>query len=210
MGLKQGLEVLVETARIDPAVRIVLMGDGNQRGHLQGLAAGLPNLDFLPPAEDADFPDVLAAADVLTVTQRASVLDMSIPSKLTSYFAAGRPVVASVADGGGTAQEVLRSEAGLLVAPEDPWALLKAVRGLAGDPARAERLGARGPVYVAAHLSREAGLARISALLTEALEPRGASVASVASVAQRGTEVSDRAIARPGGARGAGRTGPAA
>jgi glycosyltransferase involved in cell wall biosynthesis len=79
-------------------------------------------------------------------------------------------VVASVAAEGGTAQEVLRSEAGVLVAPEDPGALLKAVRGLAEDPVRAEDLGARGPVYVAAHLSREAGLARISALLAEAME----------------------------------------
>jgi glycosyltransferase involved in cell wall biosynthesis len=172
MGLKQGLEVLVETARLDPAVRVVLMGDGNQREHLHKLAGGLPNLDFLPPADDADFPELLAAADILTVTQRASVLDMSIPSKLTSYFATGRPVVASVAAEGGTAQEVLRSEAGLLVPPEDPEALLKVIRALAEDPAAGDELGARGPVYVAAHLSRRAGLARVSALLAEALDIR--------------------------------------
>ncbi|MFD3456508.1 glycosyltransferase family 4 protein [Streptomyces sp. NPDC058691] len=170
MGLKQGLDVLVEAARRDPSVRIVLMGDGNQRERLRQLAADVPNLEFAPPAGDAEFPDVLAAADVLAVTQRASVLDMSIPSKLTSYFAAGRPVVASVAAEGGTAQEVLRSEAGLLVAPEDPEAFLKAVRALAQDPQAADELGARGPAYVAAHLSREAGLARISALLAEALD----------------------------------------
>ncbi|WP_431953371.1 glycosyltransferase family 4 protein [Actinacidiphila sp. bgisy167] len=186
MGLKQGLEVLVEAARLDPSVRIVLMGDGNQREHLRELAAQVPNLEFAPPAEDADFPDVLAAADVLAVTQRASVLDMSIPSKLTSYFAAGRPVVASVAAEGGTAQEVLRSEAGLLVEPEDPGAFLKAVRALAQDQEAATALGARGPAYVAAHLSREAGLSRISALLTEALDtaaeavdPEGSDVGGV-------------------------------
>ncbi|SCE21324.1 Glycosyltransferase involved in cell wall bisynthesis [Streptomyces sp. SolWspMP-sol7th] len=120
MGLKQGLEVLVESARRDPAVRFVLMGDGNQRAHLEELGRGVPNLDFLPPADDADFMDVLAAADVLAVTQRASVLDMSVPSKLTSYFAAARPVIASVAAEGGTAHEVLRSGAGLLVAPRGP------------------------------------------------------------------------------------------
>lgn len=170
MGLKQGLEVLVETARLDPAIRIVLMGDGNQREHLKALAGGLPNLDFLPPAEDADFPDVLAAADVLAVTQRASVLDMSIPSKLTSYFAAGRPVLASVAADSGTAQEVLRSEAGVLVPPQDAGALLKAVRTLAESPQAAAELGARGPLYADARLSRAAGLARISALLAEALD----------------------------------------
>ncbi|WUH95976.1 glycosyltransferase [Streptomyces sp. NBC_00433] len=169
MGLKQGLEVLVEAARLDPGLHVVLMGDGNQRDKLREAAGGLPNLHFAPPADDAEFPDVLAAADVLAVTQRASVLDMSIPSKLTSYFAAGRPVLASVAAAGGTAQEVERSGAGLVVAPEDPRALLDAVRALADDPDRADALGARGPLYVREHLSREAGLARIDALLAEAL-----------------------------------------
>ncbi|MET8329324.1 glycosyltransferase [Streptomyces sp. NPDC005181] len=169
MGLKQGLEVLVDAARLAPDVRIVLMGDGNQREALRTRAAGLPNLDFLPPAGAGEFTDVLAAADVLAVTQRASVLDMSVPSKLTSYFVSGRPVVASVADEGGTAQEVRRSGAGVLVAPEDPGALLAAVRRLVDGPAEADALGARGPEYVAHHLSREAGLARFDALLTEVL-----------------------------------------
>ncbi|AWL41192.1 MULTISPECIES: glycosyltransferase [Streptomyces] len=169
MGLKQGLDVLVGLARLAPHVRVVLMGDGNQRAALRASAAGLPNVDFLPPAGAAEFPDVLAAADVLAVTQRASVLDMSVPSKLTSYFVSGRPVVASVAAEGGTADEVRRSGAGVLVAPEDPAALLAAVRALTEDPAASDALGAHGPDYVAHHLSREAGLARFDALLTEVL-----------------------------------------
>ncbi|KDQ70165.1 glycosyltransferase [Streptomyces halstedii] len=169
MGLKQGLDVLVGLARLAPHVRVVLMGDGNQRAALRTSAAGLPNVDFLPPAGAAEFPDVLAAADVLAVTQRASVLDMSVPSKLTSYFVSGRPVVASVAAEGGTADEVRRSGAGVLVAPEDPAALLAAVRALTEDPAASDALGAHGPDYVVHHLSREAGLARFDALLTEVL-----------------------------------------
>lgn len=170
MGLKQGLEVLVDAARLAPDIRIVLMGDGNQRDALVARAAGLANLDFLPPAAAGEFTDILAAADVLAVTQRASVLDMSVPSKLTSYFVSGRPVIASVADGGGTAQEVQRSGAGLLVAPEDPAAVLAAVRKLVETPAAAGELGAQGPRYVARSLGREAGLARFDALLTEVLQ----------------------------------------
>ena len=169
MGLKQGLEVLVEAARRDPATRVVLLGDGNQRAHLEAVGAGIPNLEFLEPVGDDEFPDVLAAADVLAVTQRASVLDMSVPSKLTSYFAAGRPVVASVAAEGGTAHEVLRSGAGVLVAPEDPDALLAEIRRLGQDPVAADALGAQGPRHVAAHLTRAAGLARIDALIDEAM-----------------------------------------
>ncbi|MFG2773873.1 glycosyltransferase family 4 protein [Streptomyces sp. NPDC048350] len=169
MGLKQGLEVLVEAARRDPKTRVVLLGDGNQRAHLTELGAGIPNLEFMAPVGDDEFPDTLAAADVLAVTQRASVLDMSVPSKLTSYFAAGRPVVASVAAEGGTAHEVQRSGAGVLVPPEDPDALLAEIRRLGDDPAAAEALGAQGLRHVEAHLTRAAGLARIDALIEEAL-----------------------------------------
>jgi hypothetical protein len=43
------------------------------------------------------------------------------------------------------------------------------------NPAAADELGARGPRHVAAHLGREAGLARHDALLAEALGgPAGA------------------------------------
>nr|WP_217205878.1 glycosyltransferase [Streptomyces sp. AC550_RSS872] len=173
MGLKQGLDVLVEAARIGaretPRLRIVLMGDGSRRTHLERLATGLPNVDFLKPVPDADFPDVLAAADVLALTQRASVDDMSLPSKLTSYFASGRPTVASVAAQGGTAQEVRRSGAGVVVRADDPAALHGCVAELMGDPGRLAALGARGPAYVRERLSPEAGLGRITAMLSEAL-----------------------------------------
>lgn len=169
MGLKQGLEVLVDVARLAPELRVVLMGDGNQREQLRALAGGLPNLDFMAPVDEADFADVLAAADVLAVTQRGSVLDMSLPSKLTSYFAAGRPVVAAVAADSGTALEIARSGAGVVAPPEDAGGLLATVRALVADPARVEALALRGPVYADAHLSRAAGLARLDALLAEAL-----------------------------------------
>lgn len=175
MGLKQGLDVLIEAARQLPQVRVVLMGDGSQRGRLKQLARSVPNVSLLPPAAEVDFPDVLAAADALVVTQRSTVLDMSVPSKLTSYFAAGRPVIASVAAGGGAAQEILRASAGWLVPPEDPAALAAVAREVAADPGAADAVGARGADYARAHLGRVAGLGRVNALLDEALAGRGAS-----------------------------------
>ncbi len=107
-----------------------------------------------------------------SVTQKASVLDMSLPSKLTSYFMTGRPVIASVAAEGGTAKEVLRSGAGSVVAPEDPKALLAEIRSFADDPEGASRLGAHGPHYAERHLSSRAGLDRITALLRPRAAPR--------------------------------------
>ncbi len=175
MGLKQGLEHVVTAARVaerggDP-VRFVLMGDGNQRAALMALAQGVSAIEFLAPQPADRFMDVLAAADVLLVNERASVVDMSLPSKLTSYFMAGRPVVAATNPLGLTAREVARSGAGLSVPAEDPGALLAALGALRASPALASDLGANGPRYATAHLGAEAAYDRVERFLAGLLEP---------------------------------------
>lgn len=159
MGAGRGLDVLVEAARLDPTLRVVLMGEGARRDALRTMAGGLPNLDFAPLAAETEFPDVLGAADVLALA------DPAVPPELTSYFAAGRPVVAAVPADSGTAREIARAGAGAVVPPAEPAALLAAVRALAADDAAA----AQARNYATTHLTPSAGLARIDALLAEAL-----------------------------------------
>lgn len=165
MGLKQGLENVIACARLaqgsSPELLFVLMGDGNQRAMLVELAAGLPNVRFLDPQDDAMFPNVLASADVLLVNQRPSVTDMSLPSKLTSYFAAGRPVVAAVAPESEAAREIAVSGGGIVTAPGQPRELLTAILSITDDPVRANALGHQGQVYAREALAAENALARI-------------------------------------------------
>lgn len=165
MGLKQGLEQVVDAAQIaahrgDP-IRFVLMGDGSQRSLLTERARGLANVSFLPVQPDDVFADTLASADVLLLSERASVVDMSLPSKLTSYFAAGRPVVAAVLPSGATAREVTRSGGGLVVAAGYPDELLGALQRLRSEPAVAIRLGETGRAYAEGVLGREGAFRRI-------------------------------------------------
>jgi colanic acid biosynthesis glycosyl transferase WcaI len=157
MGLKQGLENVVDAARLAGRycpgdVRFVLMGDGSQRAALEAEGAGVAALEFRDPAPGPEYADVLAAADVLLVNERPSNVDMCLPSKLTSYLHAGRPVVAASPLDGGTAAEVRRSGAGVVVAAGVPAALLEAVRRIADDPAAAAAHGAAGRAYAASHL----------------------------------------------------------
>jgi colanic acid biosynthesis glycosyl transferase WcaI len=151
MGVKQGLENVVEAARAADAagapVRFVLLGDGNQRGRLAALGAGIERLTFLDPLPGDRFPDALAAADVLVVNEAPSVAEMSAPSKLTSYFAAGRPVVAASWPHSAASAELGRAEAGVRVDPGVPTALLEAVRTTAADPSAATATGERGRAY---------------------------------------------------------------
>jgi colanic acid biosynthesis glycosyl transferase WcaI len=169
MGLKQGLEQVVEAAKVaddrNAPVRFVLMGDGNQRETIQRIANGASRLSFRPFVGRAELPNVLAAADVLLVSERESVVDMSLPSKLTSYFAAGRPVVAAVHPNGATAREVERAGAGVVSPAGQPPELLAAVLELRRHPEKAERMGAKGAQYAVTSLGPGEALQRADALV---------------------------------------------
>jgi glycosyltransferase involved in cell wall biosynthesis len=169
MGLKQGLENVVTAAKLaarqpDP-IQFVFIGDGNQRHVLQQLAAGLPNVRFLPPLPAADFPNALAAADVLLVNQRPTITDMCLPGKLTSYLAACRPVVAAVADTSEPARELISARAGLVIPAGDPDALLDTLMQIRQNPDKATEMSERGARFAAEHLTPAASFAAIDDFL---------------------------------------------
>jgi glycosyltransferase involved in cell wall biosynthesis len=162
-GHKQGLDNLLDTASLlgDERVKIVLVGGGNDLERLRDSAheRSLANVEFVGPQAAGAWDAVLQAADVLLVNQRASVTDMSLPSKLTSYFAAGRPVVGAVREDSETAREIDSADAGVVVPPADPARLRDAILELRNDPDRAQRLGVNGKAYAESVLSAGTALA---------------------------------------------------
>ncbi|MGA7051840.1 MAG: glycosyltransferase [Mycobacterium sp.] len=162
MGAKQGLENVVAAARLADEqgvdIRFVLVGDGNQRKLLQQSAKGVQRIQFKDPLETEDYRQVLACADVLLVNERPGVGEMSVPSKLTSYFSAGRPILAATDANGVTAAEIQDSGAGVVVPAGDPVALLDAAVHLAHNIEVGKRLGVAGQQYVRRLLSRERAL----------------------------------------------------
>ena len=124
MGVKQGLENVIQAAKISHnkklPLRFVLLGDGNQRTKLQETCGDLPNLDFLDPMDDEDFQATLKAADILLVNELPGVIDMAVPSKLTTYFAMAKPILAATDSGSATSDEIKLSNAGRrVVTPEN-------------------------------------------------------------------------------------------
>lgn len=175
MGLKQDLHNVVEAARLAAAGRadllFVLVGDGSTRNGLRQAAAGLPNVLFVDPLPESRYPLALAAADCLLLNERASVRDMSMPSKLTSYFAAGRPVVAATDPHGAAAAELGRAGAGVLVEPGHPADLLAAVLRMLGDPVRCAGYGRNGRRYAAERLSAQVAAERVAAFTRALCDP---------------------------------------
>lgn len=163
MGAKQGLENVVEAARLADReglpIRFVLLGAGNQRAHLEELGQGIERLQFIDPLPEGEFELAMAAADVLVLNERPEIAEMCVPSKLTSYFAAGRPLVAATSPRSAATHEVEVSGGGMTVTPGEPQALLDAALAMSMDKPAAARMGLLGQAFAAEVLSADAARA---------------------------------------------------
>jgi colanic acid biosynthesis glycosyl transferase WcaI len=179
MGRKQGLMHVVRAAGAgtNPRVRWVLVGDGEDRAALVDAAAAWgvdDRVHFVPFQRDTQLSQMFAAADVLLVHQLRAVKDTVIPSKLLTYMAAGRPVLAAVNPASQAAELLLEADGGVLVAPEDPAALGAAAHEL--SEACAERLGvfgARNRAYAERHFDERHVLAAHERFMLDVLGDTG-------------------------------------
>jgi colanic acid biosynthesis glycosyl transferase WcaI len=145
MGRKQGLETLLEAARLVAAagesrVRFLICGDGVERAELGAAAKGLTNVSFAPLVPLDRLNSLLNLADIHVLPQRADAEDLVFPSKLTNMLASGRPVV-STARAGTQIASVLDG-CGVVVPPGDAAALARALCELAADELQRRVLGA--------------------------------------------------------------------
>lgn len=137
---QQGVDVLVRAVATLPEVQLVLAGDGAERPALHrlvdrlGLGDRVRFLGFVPRAE---FPGLLASADVLALPSRYEELGTAVLEGMR----AGVPVVA--ADTGGVSSVIDDGVTGLLVPPGRPTTLAAALQRVLTDDALAERLARR-------------------------------------------------------------------
>lgn len=158
MGAKQDLENVVHAAEIlkdSSEIKIYLVGHGNQENNLKLLCHGKKNIFILPAASEEDYSALLSAADLLLVNERITQMDMSLPSKLTSYLFSGRPVLASVPPNGAT-WKFLDGIAELVEAG-NPMALAQKIIELSKNPKRLKELSDLGYKFAKDNLDAEKG-----------------------------------------------------
>lgn len=99
-------------------------------------------------------PAFFAQADAMLVTlRREPIFALTIPGKVQSYLASGRPIIAAL-DGEG-ARIIQEAGAGIVCPAECPEALADSVVRLAETPKEArELMGRRGAQYYATHFNR--------------------------------------------------------
>ena len=168
MGAKQNLEnVLEAAARLQGQqdLSFLFVGDGTEKERLQGHAQdrALSNVRFLPllpPQPKELLPEMLAAADVLVLNQSSQIADTVVPSKLFTYMAAGRPVVAAVSPSSQAAAFIRQARSGIAVDADNPAALAGAISRLKENGELAERLGRQGRLFVEEHCAPDRILSR--------------------------------------------------
>jgi colanic acid biosynthesis glycosyl transferase WcaI len=159
IGNKQGLETLIDAASIlkeRTDIAFFIIGDGTLKSSLEEKANSmkLPNLRFLPLQPKEILPYMLSAADVLVITQKTSIVDVVLPSKLLTYMASATPVVASVNFNSEAARIISQAKSGLIVEPENAEALAKAILHLCSSSVLREEYGNNGRSYVSKHFEK--------------------------------------------------------
>ena len=151
VGLSQALDLLLDAAAdflTEEDVTFVINGGGAARPDLERRARALRNVRFVDMQPTTRLPEVLAAADLHVVPLKKGLAWSSVPSKLYSILAAGRPLVASIDAGTEVARTVEQAGAGLAVPPEDPEAFTKAIRRLLDAEAEREAMGVAGRRFI--------------------------------------------------------------
>lgn len=158
MGVKQGLLNVTSAAGLtqeaDVKVVWVLVGEGEMRSTLESTIErdGLqPSVKLLPLQPESKVAETLSAADVLLLNQMADMKDTVIPSKLLTYMAAGKPVLAAVNVESQAALLLNRAKGGILVRPDDPRALATAAMMLSARRGELAGMGARNRAYAEVH-----------------------------------------------------------
>jgi glycosyltransferase involved in cell wall biosynthesis len=173
-GLGVLLDAFARGQRDDPERRLLIVGDGPERGMIESVAArlGIASAVVLTGAvAPHQVPARLAEMDVAVAPYPDQPGFYFSPLKIVEYMAAGLPIVASRI---GDLHRIVRHEvSGLLCPPGDPGALASALERLRRDPALCRRLGAAGREAVLADHTWDAVVARILDLA--GLWPRHAS-----------------------------------
>ncbi len=145
-------------------MHFLFCGDGAFRPQLETLVAGRPNVTLLPLQPLDRLNDLLNAADIHLLPQRAGAADLVMPSRLTGMLSSGRPVIATADPGTQVALVVAGDSAeqarGLVVPAENPHTLYAAVSHLINDRDLRLRLGQNARAYAVEHLGKEQVLQR--------------------------------------------------
>ena len=158
VGRAQSVETIVRAAvllRDDDRFLFHVVGSGSSLASCKKLArdAGLSNIVFHGRHPLEEMPSYYARADAMVVTfSKDEVLAYTLPRKVTTYLAAGKPIIGAVE--GEALRVITEAGCGLCCNPEDAEGLACACVEFAEYPDH-DTLGRRARAYFDGHYSKE-------------------------------------------------------
>lgn len=178
VGGNQSVETIVRAASLlgDGRIRVEIAGSGSRLEACRRLAAecGAGNVEFLGRLPLEEMPGLYARSDAMILSLAKPSGDSlvpvyTIPRKLQSYLAAGRPVLCS-ADGA-VSEIVERGGCGVTCPAEDPGALAEAMERFANmGPAERDEMRAAAKLLYERRYSRARFFNDLESLLNDLTE----------------------------------------
>lgn len=150
--------------RDETAIQWIILGDGTSRSWVESEVARRHlgrSVHLLGRYPVESMPRFFALGDAMLVTlRRDPILAMTLPSRVQSYLACARPIIAAL-DGEG-ARVIQEAGAGIVAGSGDPDSLARAVLDIYRLPeTERQAMGASGRRYFEQHFEREALLTRL-------------------------------------------------
>jgi len=147
LGRLHNFDLVLDAAQhlqpLRPEITFVIVGEGPKREDIARRIAddALTNVRLLPFVPHHELPDLLASADVSLVTLEPGMEGISVPSKLYSILASGRPVLAITSPASEVARVVQEAECGEQIDHADLPRLIDTLTRMADTPEWVERMG---------------------------------------------------------------------
>ncbi len=124
IGYSQGLEIVLKAAKLlenDESIKFIIVGDGPEKEKLLNFASKwhLRNIKFFPFQPREMLPFVLSTGDICLVCLKKGMAYTSLPSKIYSLLACGRPIIGCLDEGSDSWNLIKRANAGICIRPED-------------------------------------------------------------------------------------------
>ncbi len=176
IGTAQSFETIIGAAnelRSYTNIQWVIIGDGRKRAWVETEVKRLKltkTVHLLGSYPVEMMPRFFALADALLVTlKNEPIFSLTIPGKVQSYLACGKPIIAAL-EGEGS-RLVREANAGLTCPAENPLALAETVLSMYHLPlAQREKLGQCGYQYHKANFARDILLTKLENWMYEATE----------------------------------------
>jgi colanic acid biosynthesis glycosyl transferase WcaI len=177
LGLKHDPELLLRLAQANATsgLTVVIVSEGAGPDWLAQRKAelGVDNLTILPFQPMEQYSDVLGAGDILLAMIGREAAGFSVPSKILSYLAAGKPVVASITADNDAAGTIRIADAGIVVEPGDVAAFCDGVGRLTADAAECRRLGHNARRFAESEFDVETKAAQFEQIFAALQRPAG-------------------------------------